>query len=837
MRTLAIATLTLLVALPIFGQDEHQSYITYDDGDSVLVQSDGRQVDARINLPIYPGDQLVAGARGRSEVRLADGNVLAIDRYTRLTFESLLWSFESSDKQTVVRLNEGQVVLYRLYRGSEALRLDTSNASYLAAKESLYGVEVNSKGVDLVTVFDGEIEVRTRDGAVVLGAGDTAKIDLTGIYSRNRLVSDGATEFEQWFIRRANRYSAGESRYLDSSLAYVEAELSENGEWVYLSGSGYVWKPYVSVGWRPYYNGYWYAGWGGTVAWVSYEPWGWYPYHYGRWGYNSYHGWVWYPGYGYSPAWVYWTWGPTWVGWVPAGWYDCYWGWNSWYYYPHYSNCYNCGYYNGYSRGYGFNGRVTISSGDLSAYTIVDRGVLFSNRVDRASLTADQVKQRLSRDGNTAVLSNRGVRVTNDELRDPSRVADRIIRGVDGSGTGTSQGTGSPSDVTQFFRRDPNPSADVRDRVTRGVTRDGATTTATRGTAGGATAPSDTAGASGTVTRGTTGARGGAVTRPTAGTSGGTVTRPTPSTGGTVTRPTPSTGGAVSRPTPSSGTPSSGGATPQGTVRPRTNSPDPGTVDRGGSEEARPRTATRPAGQATNTGGGSEGTTSRPRTVTRPTPASPTETRETPKTDSGTRSEGEKPTRAAPKEEKPVSRPPTRSDSTSASDDWRRGGAGSSDPAQRVITTIGGARISSSSSDRSGDTTQSTTRSGESSSDSWRNRGSFTTGSSDRGTATRSGSSSTTRGSSGVSRPSSGSKPSGGTTSTRSGSGSSSGSSPSTRSSGSSSSGGGKAGMSRPSSGGSNSGGSKSGGSTSSGSRSSGSSSGSSSGKVTRDPK
>jgi hypothetical protein len=43
--------------------------------------------------------------------------------------------------------------------------------------------------------------------------------------------------------------------------------------------------------------------------------------HYGRWRLHPSWGWVWYPGRHYSPAHVYWFWGPEWVGWVPNGYY------------------------------------------------------------------------------------------------------------------------------------------------------------------------------------------------------------------------------------------------------------------------------------------------------------------------------------------------------------------------------------------------------------------------------------------------------------------------------------------------------------------------------------
>jgi hypothetical protein len=54
------------------------------------------------------------------------------------------------------------------------------------------------------------------------------------------------------------------------------------GEWVWVSGLGRVWRPWVAADWRPYTHGRWAwtsAGW----TWVAYEPWGWAPHHFGHW--------------------------------------------------------------------------------------------------------------------------------------------------------------------------------------------------------------------------------------------------------------------------------------------------------------------------------------------------------------------------------------------------------------------------------------------------------------------------------------------------------------------------------------------------------------------------
>lgn len=100
--------------------------------------------------------------------------------------------------------------------------------------------------------------------------------------------------------------------------------LSPYGSWVQYRDMGWVWRPKVAPGWRPYYRGQWIwtdSGW----TWTSDEPWGWATYHYGRWGYDGQLGWFWVPGYVWGPAWVSWRYGPGVIGWAPL-WPDWFFG-------------------------------------------------------------------------------------------------------------------------------------------------------------------------------------------------------------------------------------------------------------------------------------------------------------------------------------------------------------------------------------------------------------------------------------------------------------------------------------------------------------------------------
>lgn len=98
------------------------------------------------------------------------------------------------------------------------------------------------------------------------------------------------------------------------------SDLAPYGDWVYVSGPGWVWSPYnMPADWRPYQLGHWVLtdyGW----TWASDEEFGWAVYHYGRWHNDGAYGWVWVPGTEWGPAWVAWHEGGGYVGWAPLPW-------------------------------------------------------------------------------------------------------------------------------------------------------------------------------------------------------------------------------------------------------------------------------------------------------------------------------------------------------------------------------------------------------------------------------------------------------------------------------------------------------------------------------------
>jgi hypothetical protein len=693
MKKAFLLILTVLFASFASAEERHQSYISYDDGGTVVKSGeDGREIDAHRNLPVYPGDEIITARRGRAEIRLSDGNILGVDRTTALRLRSILDSYEGDANETVAELRYGKVAIHRTDLGREHVRLDTDNASYVAEHEGLYSVETDSRGRDRVTVFDGAVEVRTPTRSTRLRSGESATIDQDGVFDLAGDQRDSADDFERWFLKRAERFGSFNSRYVDRRLGYWTDDLDEYGSWVMVSGIGWSWRPIVTAGWRPYYHGYWDHR-GGCLTWVSYDPWGWGPYHYGRWAFDPGYGWVWVPGHGYSPAWVYWMYGSGYVGWAPAGWWDCY--------RPYYSWAYNRN--QGWARpGFGWYGRVRTNDFDLRPWTFVDSGVLISNRIDRAALTTDIIKQRLSRtpDG-FATISGGASRMTREELRDPAEAIRR--RGLDGRLTGRETGA-PPTDVTPFVRREPDVAGSIRDRIVRG--RDGSTATVVGGVSG----PSRTVGGLAPIGRGSVAPIGGGSVAPIGG-GGSTSTPVTVGGGGTDSRRDGS-GGRVSR----------GGTTPSDPAR---SGGDTSDRDRGSWRDRVDR--------------GSD------RTATPSTPAV------TPSTPEKSRPARDNSWRSRIRNDEDTSRPSDRGNSTGSTGSTGTTG-GSNDVPRRVIDGIGGARVVPRDTERSSDRDRSSSTRDRSSS---RDRSS---GSRDRssssGSNSTSGSSSGSSGSHESARPS-----------------------------------------------------------------------------------
>jgi len=322
----ALALGLLAVAVPAAAATGSYGYVRVVEGSATVMQAGTTErSSAEINQPVLAGDRLWVPDRSHLEIVLADRNVLRVDGGSELVLERLAGSPDRDDRATVLRLLEGnvQLVVFQDSLGDELPRVETPNATIYPRDYGVYRITADREGWSQLVVRRGSAEVRTDRGAESVRADEEAVIDGSRAEVRE---ASGVDPLERW-ARRLDDESASETadlRYVDDNLRYQASSLNRYGDWVYADGSPY-WRPRVAAGWRPYWQGRWvYTPVG--LTWVSSEPWGWVPYHYGSWDYLPAYGWVWQPGYVWSPAWVYWYWGPSYVGWCPTGYYTRFYG-------------------------------------------------------------------------------------------------------------------------------------------------------------------------------------------------------------------------------------------------------------------------------------------------------------------------------------------------------------------------------------------------------------------------------------------------------------------------------------------------------------------------------
>ena len=340
-RTAAFAILALgLAALPARAERNGYSHLTAVEGSASVISEANGEVDARVNLPLAEGDQVVTNAGGRAEIELADGNRFQVAGESRVRLDAVAGQQGSSASESSLNVLEGSIAAESLTGGDSALRIDTPDASVYLPAQSQARINLEAERGTSVVVRRGSAEVRTRSGSttveqgsyLLIRSGDQPDVER-GSFSRDR--------FDVWVAERTDStleaYNSASARYVEGS-DYDEdvAVLDDYGQWDYSPDYGQqVWRPNVSADWSPYSSGYWYYTPIG-VSWVSYEPWGWFPHHYGNWFFDAaFNSWCWSPAYLYSPAWVYWGYTPTYVGWCPIGYYSGfgpyagYWG-SSW---------------------------------------------------------------------------------------------------------------------------------------------------------------------------------------------------------------------------------------------------------------------------------------------------------------------------------------------------------------------------------------------------------------------------------------------------------------------------------------------------------------------------
>ncbi len=267
-------------------------------------------VDASVNRPLIPGDNIWVGDQGRAELHVGS-TALRLGANTAFQFLNL-------DDQTVqIRLSEGTLtVRLRGLAQGQVFEVDTTNLAFNVLRPGEYRIDTNPDSqTTTITVRDGEGDVTGGGQTFPVAARQQVVVSGADQITYSLASTPGADAWDQWCSSRDRREDQSQSaRYVSREVEGYD-DLDQYGRWDNQPGYGNVWMPTsVAAGWAPYHDGHWawIAPWGWT--WVDDAPWGFAPYHYGRWA--SFGGrWGWIPGpLGVTPIYA-----PALVAWIGGG--------------------------------------------------------------------------------------------------------------------------------------------------------------------------------------------------------------------------------------------------------------------------------------------------------------------------------------------------------------------------------------------------------------------------------------------------------------------------------------------------------------------------------------
>ncbi len=275
--------------------------LSYVDGQVQIDRRDGRGFEhAFLNMPLAPGTRVTTRDDGRAEIEFEDMSTVRLAPNTLVETQSLDLRSTGS-KYTLVDLQDGTAYFNIRKRDDDNdFRVSIGQREFSLTRASRFRLRVDRAQV-VLAVFRGEVEITDQSGRLTVRKNETLTLDLDDP-SRYFLAKSVAQDrYDDWDRERdeyRDRYAnQGSYRGYSSAYSYGVADLNYWGNYTYISGYGYMWRPYYyGIGWNPYSNGGWYWYPGSGWIWVSAYPWGWMPFRYGSWYYIGGHGWCWRPG-------------------------------------------------------------------------------------------------------------------------------------------------------------------------------------------------------------------------------------------------------------------------------------------------------------------------------------------------------------------------------------------------------------------------------------------------------------------------------------------------------------------------------------------------------------
>ena len=307
----------LLLPVALFaGQSRFARLGDFEGKVEVQMQAADAWAPAERNLPLVEGAWLRTGTSSRVEIELDEASAFRLgpdsqaelSDYTRLSTGQLV---------TLLSLDHGVAYFTGEPKGKDSLSLAIPGAQLILTRGARLRLRAGDTWSEMA-IIEGSVKVSSPDVEVVLGEGQTIRVDSATGGRLAFIHKVEAMELDGWSEQR------DKALYSPASAARIPerggvADLDTAGEWVHTDDLGDVWKPKTASDWAPFRNGHWrwYDATGYT--WVADDTWGWLPYHYGRWTARQNLGWVWAPGDSqvFKPGEVYWLRGTNLAGWGP----------------------------------------------------------------------------------------------------------------------------------------------------------------------------------------------------------------------------------------------------------------------------------------------------------------------------------------------------------------------------------------------------------------------------------------------------------------------------------------------------------------------------------------
>ncbi|HTK94859.1 MAG TPA: DUF6600 domain-containing protein [Terriglobales bacterium] len=275
--------------------------LSYVDGSVQLDRDDtpGSGAAAFLNSPVTGGSRLTTGADGFAETEFETGGTVRVTPNTDLRFREL--GLRDGHKITLLEMSDGTAYFNVKKDSDDDFRILVAGNELRVPKSSRFRIHVQPQSAQ-IAVMKGELQLVAPDNNVRIKKDEQLLLDFQdpGRYFLGRQID--ALSYDSWDRERddyRDRYQVASNNYHGYSPGYMYgvSDLNYYGNYVYVPGYGYAWRPYgYDISWDPFMDGawVWYPGWG--YMWVSAYPWGWMPYRYGRWIWASGYGWLWQPG-------------------------------------------------------------------------------------------------------------------------------------------------------------------------------------------------------------------------------------------------------------------------------------------------------------------------------------------------------------------------------------------------------------------------------------------------------------------------------------------------------------------------------------------------------------